>query len=68
MLSVTGKSLSSGSTGSAARALHIRRKTMHNDAKRIIDAALRDAMPGAAVRQALEKIDFNPEGRLIGDL
>ena len=38
---------------------------MHNDAKRIIDAALRDAMPGAAVRQALEKIEFNPEGKLI---
>lgn len=38
---------------------------MHNDAKRIINAALSDAMPGAAVRQALEKIEFNPEGRLI---
>ena len=38
---------------------------MHNDAQRIIEAALRDAMPGAAVRQALEQIEFNPEGRLI---
>lgn len=38
---------------------------MHSDAKRIIDAALRDAMPGAAVRQALEKIEFHPEGKLI---
>ena len=38
---------------------------MNMDAKRIIDAALSDAMPGAAVRQALEKIEFNPEGRLI---
>ena len=38
---------------------------MHNDAKRIIQDALREAMPGAAVRQALEKIEFNPEGKLI---
>lgn len=38
---------------------------MHNDAKRIIQDALRDAMPGAAVRQALEQIEFNPEGKLI---
>lgn len=38
---------------------------MHSDAKRIIDAALRDAMPGAAVRQAMEKIEFHPEGKLI---
>ncbi len=38
---------------------------MHNDAQRIIQDALREAMPGAAVRQALEKIEFNPEGKLI---
>ena len=38
---------------------------MHNDAKRIIQDALREAMPGAAVRQALEQIEFNPEGKLI---
>ena len=38
---------------------------MHNDAQRIIQDALRDAMPGAAVRQALEKIEFNPDGKLI---
>ncbi len=38
---------------------------MHNDAQRIIQDALREAMPGAAVRQALEKIQFNPNGRLI---
>ena len=38
---------------------------MHNDAQRILQAALRDAMPGAAVRQALEKIQFNAEGRLV---
>ena len=33
---------------------------MHNDAQRIIEAALSDAMPGAAVRQALEQLEFNP--------
>ncbi|MBR6570469.1 MAG: glycerate kinase [Clostridia bacterium] len=38
---------------------------MHNDAKHIINSALRDAMPGAAVRQALEKIEFNTEGKLV---
>jgi len=38
---------------------------MHNDAQRIIQDALRDAMPGATVRQALEKIEFHPEGKLI---
>lgn len=37
---------------------------MTNDAKRIMEAALRDAMPDAAVRQALEKIPL-PKGRLI---
>ena len=30
---------------------------MHNDAQNIIQDALRDAMPGAAVRQALEKME-----------
>ena len=38
---------------------------MYRDVQRIIDAALRDAMPGAAVRQALEKIQFNPDGKLV---
>ncbi len=38
---------------------------MHNDAQRIINDALRDAMPGAAVRQALEQIEFDPNGQLV---
>lgn len=38
---------------------------MRNDAQSIIQAALRDAMPGAAVRQALEKIQWNAQGKLI---
>lgn len=38
---------------------------MNADAKRIMDAALREAMPGAAVNQALDRIDLSPEGRLI---
>lgn len=38
---------------------------MTKDAQLIMEAALRDAMPGAAVRQALERIDFGPEGRLV---
>ena len=37
---------------------------MNNDAQRIIDTALAEAMPGAAVRQALQKITF-PTGRLV---
>lgn len=36
---------------------------MTNDAKLIMDAALRDAMPGAAVKQALGSIDFG-EGKI----
>lgn len=44
--------------------IFIRGLTMTNDAKRIMDAALREAMPDAAVKQALEKIDL-PKGRLI---
>ncbi len=39
--------------------------SMYNDARRIIQKALSDAMPGAAVRQALGKIAFQPDGRLI---
>lgn len=38
---------------------------MHKDAKLIMEAALRDAMPGAAVRQALEKITLTDGGRLV---
>lgn len=37
---------------------------MFQDAQRIIDTTLREAMPGAAVGQALDKIAF-PKGRLI---
>lgn len=39
--------------------------TIREDAQRIIDDALRDAMPGAAVRGALAQIDFNAAGRLL---
>ncbi|MDO4549103.1 MAG: glycerate-2-kinase family protein, partial [Clostridia bacterium] len=39
--------------------------TIRQEAQRIIDAALTDAMPGAAVEQALENIAFNPSGRLF---
>ena len=38
---------------------------MNQDAKHILDAALRDALPGAAVGQALDQIVFQPGGRLI---
>lgn len=38
---------------------------MNQDAKRIIDRALEEAMPGAAVRQALDKITIPDEGKLI---
>ena len=38
---------------------------MTKDAQIIMEAALRDAMPGSAVRQALDRIDFGPEGRLV---
>lgn len=38
---------------------------MTKDAQTIMEAALRDAMPGSAVRQALDRIDFGPEGRLV---
>ena len=38
---------------------------MNQDAKHILDAALRDALPGAAVGQALDQIAFQPGGRLI---
>ena len=38
---------------------------MNQDAKKIMDAALRDALPGAAVCQALEEIYFTPDGRLV---
>ncbi len=38
---------------------------MTQDAQRIIQAALREAMPGAAVQNALEQIAFDPAGRLI---
>ena len=37
---------------------------MTNDAKQIMDAALRDAMPGSAVREALGKIEFG-SGRIF---
>lgn len=38
---------------------------MNHDAQQIMNAALRDAMPGAAVRQALKTIRFHEKGRLI---
>lgn len=38
---------------------------MNQDAQRIIDATIQEALPGAAVGQALEQISFNPDGRLI---
>ena len=38
---------------------------MTKDAQTIMQAALRDAMPGSAVRQALDQIDFGTEGRLV---
>lgn len=38
---------------------------MNQDAKRILDAALREALPGAAVGQALDQISFQAGGRLI---
>lgn len=38
---------------------------MNKDAQKVMNAALRDAMPGAAVRQALEKIRFHEDGKLV---
>ena len=38
---------------------------LNNDAKLIMEAALRDAMPGEAVRNALSKISFNEKGKLV---
>lgn len=38
---------------------------MNQDAKKIMDAALRDALPGAAVGQALENIHFHEGGKLV---
>ena len=38
---------------------------MNQDAKRILDATLREALPGAAVGQALDQISFQAGGRLI---
>ncbi len=39
--------------------------TLREQAQRVMDAALREAMPGAAVRQALEKIELTKEGRVL---
>ncbi|MCI6376502.1 MAG: glycerate kinase [Clostridiales bacterium] len=38
---------------------------MNQDAQRILNATLQEALPGAAVGQALEQISFNPDGRLL---
>ena len=38
---------------------------MNQDAKTIMNAALAEAMPASAVRQALEKINFPKEGKLV---
>jgi len=38
---------------------------MNQDAQRILTETLREALPGAAVGQALEQISFNPDGRLV---
>ena len=38
---------------------------MNIDAKLIMEAALRDAMPGEAVRNALSEITFEKDGRLV---
>ena len=38
---------------------------MNHDAQQILDATLREALPGAAVCQALDQIAFHPGGRLI---
>ena len=38
---------------------------MNQDAKQIMNSALRDALPGAAVCQALENIHFHENGRLV---
>ncbi len=39
--------------------------TLREQAQRVMDAALREALPGAAVRQALEKIELTKEGRVL---
>ncbi len=38
---------------------------MNQDAQRILTETLREALPGAAVGQALDQISFNPDGRLV---
>lgn len=38
---------------------------MNQDAQRIIQATLRDALPGAAVEQALERIELPADGKVI---
>ncbi len=39
--------------------------TLRDQAQQVMDAALREALPGAAVRQALEKIELTKEGRVL---
>ena len=39
--------------------------TLREQAQCIIDASLREALPGAAVRQALKKIQLTSEGRVV---
>lgn len=39
--------------------------TLREQAQRVMDAALREALPGAAVRQALEKIELTKDGRVL---
>ena len=39
--------------------------TLREQAQQVMDAALREALPGAAVRQALEKIELTKEGRVL---
>ncbi len=39
--------------------------TLREQAQRVMDAALREALPSAAVRQALEKIELTKEGRVL---
>ena len=38
---------------------------VRQDARHIMEAALHSAMPGAAVREALEKIEFDKRGRVL---
>ena len=38
---------------------------VRQDARHIMEAALQSAMPGAAVREALEKIEFDKRGRVL---